>query len=83
MILHVVSFTSLFKYMWGVLECVKNCNELDISLPGHKDQKLIYNGLKEMSEAYFDNFIGAIDGLLVYIQKPALCGCREVIVGKL
>ena len=37
-ILHGVSFTSMFKYVWGVVECVNNCNKLDLYFPIQKDQ---------------------------------------------
>ena len=35
-----------------------------------------------MSGVSFGNVVGAIDGLLIYIQKPTFYECREVSGGK-
>ena len=38
--------------------------------------------LKETIEASFDNVIGSIDGILIYILKPNFCYCRDISFGK-
>ena len=63
MILHGVSFISVFKSTWVVVGCVNSFIELEIFFPRHENQTYISNIFKEMSGAYFDNVIGDINGL--------------------
>ena len=82
MLIHGVSFTSVFTSVWGVVDCVNKCKELELKFPSKEEQLEISYGYKQKSGALFDCVIGAIDGILIWILKPTrnecdIAGCQE------
>jgi hypothetical protein len=79
---HGVSYTSVFRSVWGVVDVVNNHPHLRIEFPDHTQQKSIAQGFKQMSGAQFDSVIGAIDGILIWVSKPTKAECRELKCGE-
>ncbi len=61
--------------VWSVVEAINQVKEFFILCPGshHKQQKIAAN-LLAVLQAGFDNYAGAIDGILIWIHKPT---CQE------
>ena len=72
---HGVSMTSIFYSIWGVVDCINKCPELDIRFPEYEQQEGIANGFRKRSGANFGSVVGAIDGILIWILKPLLNEC--------
>jgi len=63
--------------IWPVIEAINHCPDLDICFPvKHIDQRQIARKFKEKSHAGFDCCVGAIDGLLIWTEKPTERDCR-------
>ena len=77
LLIHGVSFKSVFVSIWGVVDCVNKCEQLAFHFPTLDEQVEIAEGFKEKSGAKFDNVIGAIDGILIWILKPTKNECKE------
>ena len=78
MLTHGVSFTSIFTSVWGVVDCINKCEKLKFSFPNLEEQKVIAKGFHSMSGAGFNNVIGAIDGLLIWLLKPTAEECNSL-----
>jgi hypothetical protein len=72
---HGVSMASVFYSIWGVVDSINNCSQLDISFPDYTTQEGIANGFRKRSGADFNTVIGAIDGILIWILKPLRSEC--------
>ena len=71
-ICHGISHSEVFVSVWRVVDAVNNCEELAFSFPEcHQKQKELALGFKNRSEAGFDCCVAAIDGLLLWIEKPS------------
>ena len=71
MAIHGVGYISVFISVWGVVDVINNSPLLKIKFPTHDEQEVIARGFQAMSGAGFDNVIGAIDGVLIWIRKPS------------
>ena len=78
MMVHGVSFTSVFSSVWGVVDVVNSCTKLSFEFPSHEDQTIIANDFSQRSGANFGNVVGEIDGILIWILKPNSQICRQV-----
>jgi hypothetical protein len=54
---------------------VNNCPRLNIQFPDKIAQEKIAQGFKAVSGASFDNVVGAIDGILIWILEPYKSEC--------
>lgn len=77
-LVHGVSPSAVYETVWKVLDCINECEKLSINFPNHAQQKNIARGFFERSGAGFKNVIGAIDGLLVWINKPPKKVCKNI-----
>jgi hypothetical protein len=82
MLTHGVSCSTVFTSVWGVVDAVNNCTRLNIEFPDEIAQENIAKGFKAMSGASFDNVVGAIDGILIWILKPYKSECDRVKCGE-
>ena len=82
MLTHGVSYTSIYRSVWGVVDAVNSTKELEFSFPSHAEQRKNAAGFYEMSGAMFNNVIGALDGLLIWITKPSFSWCRKSKCGE-
>ena len=82
MLTHGVSYPTVFTSIWGVVDCINKNPTLQIRFPSHHEQQSIARGFEEMSGAGFHNIIGAIDGVLIWTQKPNRSKCEAAKCGE-
>lgn len=81
-LVHGISHSSVFESVWEIVDAVNACPQLEISFPrDHIEQRQIAAGFMAKSKANFDNVVGAIDGMLIWIEKPHLTDCENATVG--
>jgi hypothetical protein len=69
-LVHGVSHAELFESLWLVVDAINQHPELSINFPeSHDEQLQLSNDVH--SQAGFTRCMGAIDGLLVWINKPS------------
>ena len=85
-----ISHTVVMESVWYVVQAVNNLHEMDIEYPeSAEEQNKIAQKFKQVSSAGFDICAGAIDGILIWIKKPALkeatgaeCGQIKFLCGR-
>jgi DDE superfamily endonuclease len=71
-----ISRTETINSIWYVVDAVNNHPELKITFPeDHVKQQAIAEGFVHVSSAGFKSCVGAIDGILIWIHKPADKDC--------
>ena len=66
-----------------VVNAVHQCPELNIEYPrDEEDQRNIASGFKKHSDVQFDTCAGAIDGMLVWTEKPLKEECKVMECGE-
>ena len=79
-LVHGISHTEVFNSVWKVVDAVNDCKVLDFSFPtDHGEQLSIAQKFLLNSKAGFACCVGAIDGMLIWIEKPTI---RECTVAK-
>lgn len=79
---HGLSRSSLFVSVWAVVDAINKHPELAIRFPeNHNKQRSIASGFQATSEAQFDCCVGAIDGMLVWTEKPSEKDCLGMKCG--
>jgi hypothetical protein len=89
-LVHGISFTEVFQSVWIVVNTINRCNKLKISFTtDYNEQCWIAHGFWTKSRARFSCCVGAIDGVLVWIEKPyeaeaeeAGCGGKKFLCGR-
>ena len=82
--IYCVNESEVNRSMWFVVDAINNARELDISYPTcHIQQSIIVRGFKEKSTINIDNCTGAIDGILIWINKPTTPDTKDVGLGPL
>jgi hypothetical protein len=78
-----VSHTAVLDSVWSVVEGVNKLPEFHIKYPSSPAaQKRIAEGFKKASSVGFDNIAGAIDGVLIWINKPTVKEAAIAGVGR-
>ena len=72
MLIHDVGLATVYQSVWGVIDAINRTPRLAYHFPDHAEQREIARGFRRRSGAGFDKIIGAIDGLIICILKPAL-----------
>ena len=73
-LVHGVAFTEVFKSLWKVVNAVNRCKELEIKFPNNWDeQREIAAQFLKKSKAGFGTCVGAVDGILIWVEKPIDC----------
>jgi len=81
-LVHGISHTEVFNSVWKVVDAVINCESLHIGYPTDcNKQKEIAKGFKAKSYAGFGACVGAIDGMLIWTEKPHARDCGNSEVG--
>lgn len=80
-VVHGVSVKEVYRSVWRVVNSVNQCDELAIKFPNLTEQETIANGFKKKSAAGFDKCIGAIDGMLVWTDRPNAKQCNKAGCG--
>jgi hypothetical protein len=79
-----ISHTDVMDSVWHVVHAVNNLPEFKIEYPSFVDeQRRIAADFKRVSGVGFDNCTGAIDGVLIWIQKPSLRVAKQVGVDQM
>ena len=72
MVKYGISDASLYESIWMVVEAVNSWDEFSIEYPASETAQLkIAHEFENVSEVKFNNFAGAIDGILIWILKPS------------
>lgn len=85
-VVHGVSHSEVFRSVWRVVDAVvlSDAPELALEFPdGHDRQAALAKEFQANSKAGFDNCVGAIDGMLVWIEQPTLASCKAAAVGQI
>jgi hypothetical protein len=68
---HGVSHSVVFESVWRVVDAVNRCNALHYQFPEDYDEQYkLARGFEAKSKAGFNNCVGTIDGILIWIQQP-------------
>jgi DDE superfamily endonuclease len=79
---HGIAHSEVFVSVWQVVDAVNRCPQLAFTFPEcHEEQKKLALGFKERSEVGMDCCVGAIDGLLLWIERPSKRDLDESTVG--
>jgi hypothetical protein len=75
-ICHGIGHSEVFNSCWRVVDAVNNCPELAIAFPTcHEEQRQLALGFQEKSAVGIDCCAGAVDGMLLWIEKPTEADC--------
>ena len=79
---HGISVQEVGRSVWFVVDAINSSRLLDISYPScHKVQASIAIAFREKSTIKIDNCGGAIDGILIWIQKPSKPDVERLGIG--
>lgn len=79
---HGISHSEVFRSVWKVVDAIHKCKELDIKFPSSYEAQLeIARGFAFKSKPRFSCCVGAIDGILIWCEKPNQPSCDEARCG--
>lgn len=84
MLVHGISFVEVYKSLWAVVDAVNSCENPTIAFTypsDHKKQRQIASEFHSKSNADFDCCAGAIDCMLVWVEKSKGGCCQQSKVG--
>jgi hypothetical protein len=71
-IVHGISHSDVFNCVWKVVDAINKCPDLAFRfLENHDEQRKIVAGFKKKSKADFWMCCGAIDEILIWMEKPS------------
>ena len=74
--------TAVHDSVTYIIGSILKSDKLQIAFPtNHDDQKKIAEEFDQNSQANFTNCVGAIDGMLIWMEKPSEKDCKKVGVG--
>jgi hypothetical protein len=77
-----ISVKEVYTSVWKVVYAVNTCPSLKVEFPSdHGQQKAIAKRFQARSKAKFDCCLGAIDGMLLWIEKPPDIVCASADCG--
>lgn len=77
-----INHWDVFRSVWMIVDAINETKDLAISFPRiHSKQKEIAKEFQQNSAINIDNCVGAIDGMLVWIQQPTKVDCDEMKIG--
>ena len=83
MLVFGISYCEVFRYVDFLLDAINKTHSLRIEFPtDHKKQKDIAKEFESKSDVRFDNCVGCVDGLLIWIHMPSKSECEEIQVGQ-
>jgi len=79
---HGVSHSAVCDSVWRVVDAVNKTMSLNITFPeDHAAQKKIAEGFRKNSQAGFDQCVGAIDCMLIWLERPSEKSCQQAKCG--
>jgi hypothetical protein len=85
-VLHGMCVTEVYNSIWMVVAAINSCTapELKIEFPSdHAEQLRLAKGFQQLSTAKFDCCVGAIDGILIWTERPTKAECDQAQWGPL
>ena len=83
MLVFGISYCEVFRSIDFVRETINQTPSLRLEFPtDHAKQRAIAKSFEQKSEVSFDNCVGCVDGLLIWIHMPSLEECEKVSVGQ-
>jgi DDE superfamily endonuclease len=74
---HGISHSEVFYSCWKVVDAVNKCPDLAFSYPEcHEKQKELALAFQAKSAAGIDCCAGAVDGMLLWIERPTAADCE-------
>lgn len=81
-LVHGISHSEVFRSVWFVVDAVHLCPELEIKFPtDHDRQRQIAKDFQDKNKANFGNCVGAIDGILIWINRPSRKDLKRMKIG--
>jgi DDE superfamily endonuclease len=81
-VMHGISTTEVYRSVWIVVDAINKCIQLQIQFPeDHVEQRRLALGFRERSDAGFDCCVAAIDGILIWIERPNRADCERANCG--
>jgi hypothetical protein len=89
-LVHGISHTDVFRCVWTIVDAVNNCPDLAFGYPSDwKEQEKIAQGFHRVSRGIFKCCAGAIDGIMIWMEKPSAkhcemseCGAKKFFCGR-
>ena len=79
---HGVADDEVLRSVWFVVDAIHLSPELNIVFPEtHEDQTICMEGFRDRSRINIDCCIGAIDGMLVWMNKPTIADQKTIGFG--
>ena len=73
---HGIAHSEVFYSCWKIVDAVNNCPELAFGFPeSHEKQRELAAAFQGNSRANIDCCAGAVDGLLIWIERPTAAHC--------
>ena len=80
--IHGVCYHEVMNSVWIIVDLVNLCDSIKIKFPcTHSEQNTVAQGLKKKSWVGFDNCVGYVDGMLIWIAKPSIKAMIECNIG--
>lgn len=77
-----ISLSQIYASVWTVVRAINACSTLKIQFPDdHASQQQLADGFRERSDAGFGCCVAAIDGMLIWIERPSLRDCQSANCG--
>jgi hypothetical protein len=81
-ICHGIAHSEVFYSVWKVVDAVNRCEELAFGFPAsHAKQQELALAFKAKSAAGIDCCVGAVDGMLLWIERPTNADCERAHCG--
>jgi hypothetical protein len=79
---HGIAHSEVFYSCWKVVDAVNKCPDLAFSFPAsHEQQQELALAFKAKSAAGIDCCVGAVDGMLLWIERPTNVDCDRAECG--
>jgi hypothetical protein len=79
---YVISYASVLESVWNVVEALNGFPDFYIKYPADQNiQKQIAAEFHSASSAGFKNCTGAVDGILIWIQRPSKADADKAKIG--
>jgi hypothetical protein len=76
-IVHGVSVSAVYESIWIIVHAVNVCSSLRLQFPHtHQKQREAAQEFKKISKAGFGVCVGAIDGVLIWTERPTDADCK-------
>ena len=78
---HGIGYNNICNGVWDVVDAVNLCPQLQLKFPGYDEQHRISSRFRSKSDVGFDNCVGCVDGILIWIAKPSIKAMIECNIG--